>query len=228
VGLLVWFFWEEKSMSFSKRFTVALAILAVAALAGSVEASNMGFKLNKSVVGPSGGGFIGTNVVSVPFRNPYNNAEDVCVALTLTAGAGNGGVTRSNGASPTFHQCGGGLAFVLISGEGLIVTNPVNTNGILVGSHIPGQAYSFVGPSGAGFVGTNLYSIPYHTTNVNAEDSCVDLGLTSGAGNGGVTRSDGASPTFHQCGGGLPFSLVLGEGLIITNPTGGAAVPSHF
>jgi hypothetical protein len=216
-------------MKFSVRFKVlAVPVLMVSAalLVGQfTEASNMGFKMNRTI-SALGAGSIGTNLVALPYRNPYVNGQDVCVSLGLTAASGR--VTRINAATGAkqSHLCGDAPLFNLVPREGLIVTNPTNAGGIVVGSHSSGNAS--LAALGAGAIGTNLFSVPYHTTAANGQDICIQAGLTAGSGR--VTRINagtGAKQS-HLCGDTPLFGLVLGEAVIITDPSAHVFAPAHF
>lgn len=214
----------------SKHFRVAalaLAAISVAALAAAPAlASNMGFKMNRQI-SALGANPIGQNNVALPYRGPYNNAQDICVALNLTAATGR--VSQINAATgvPLNHTCGNAGAFALLPRVGMRVTNPTATNGIIVGSHVPGQSVS-LSALGAFPRGQNSYPVVYHTTAVNAQDLCVQAGLTPASGR--VSRINAATgvPQNHTCGNAGAFGLVLGEAVTITNPTAVNFVPAHF
>lgn len=210
-----------------KVFAACLAVASIALLAGQpAEASNMGFKMNKAVAA-QGSGQRGTNLVSLPFRNPYANASDVCTALNLTNGSGRITQINAQTGATLSYLCGDLGPFTLRLREGFIATNPTATSGIIVGSHIPGQSVSTFA-LGSGVRGTNLLTVLYHTTAVNAQDVCNQASLTAGVGR--VTRINAPAGTTnsHLCGDLGAFNLVLGEALVVTDSAPHTYTPSHF
>jgi len=221
----------------SKVVVLTAAFAGILVLSAVVtHASNMGFKLNKTLAA-SGVFPKGTNLVALPFKNNYVVAEDVCIALGLTAATGRIQQIDAGAASNNVktHFCGGAGAFTLLQKVGLRITNPTAISGaILVGSHGGGNTnnVSFAGSTGVTFPkGTNDFPVPYHTTAATAEDLCTQFGLTVGTGR--IQRIDAAAASnnvkTHFCGNAGPFALVLGESVAITNPTAvGPIAPGHF
>lgn len=227
----------------SKMIGTVAAVLTLALVAGlateTVVASNMGFKNHRQI--EALGTFpIGENLVALPFRNPYTTAQDICDALGLTPSVGEvlqidaaGGVIFSNAPG-----CGVG-DFALIDRVGIIVRNDVATSGMIVGSHQgnPPGGYT-VENLGVFPVGQNDFPVPYHTTAVDSEDICADLGIPLDNTTHEVQRFDAAGGTIevHTCGGGnLPngFALRLGESVRATQTTGAPIAvppgrPAHF
>jgi hypothetical protein len=217
----------------SKLLVSVIVAVSMAVLAGgALHASNMGFKMNKVIFIQGGvGSGVGDNFVSLPFRNPYANAQDVCAAL----GLGAGGTIQQIGAqfgTPSNHTCGAALPFALTPRVGLRVRNPLATvSGILVGSHSggpPGVTFFPLGGPGSG-VGDNNFPVLYHGTAANAENICTQAALTAGTST--IQRIDAqfGAPVNHTCGAALPFSLVLGESVRVrTNTLVAGFVPPHF
>ena len=89
------------------RLTIVMAVLlGIASLVGDrADASGMGFRFNKGICGPVGGGFVGLNFVSLPFDNPYTNAQDVCQRTgdQLPRDGVNGKRGRGSGPQPDDH-----------------------------------------------------------------------------------------------------------------------------
>lgn len=222
------------------KLLLGLAVAAsIVALAGDQAlASNMGFKINKVISPKSVNANVGQNLVAIPYQNPYANAGQLCAALGLTSGFAK--VIQNNaqtGASLSF-TCGGATPYTLRPREGFkVIEQPTAAGGILVGSHQsnpPGSVTLYASSANIN-VGQNLYNVPYHTTNVTAADVCVDLGLPNGSTK--VIRNNAAtgSSSSFTCGGATPYSIVLGEALLINSiPTGtppitpGAGHPAHF
>lgn len=217
----------------------ALAMVLVAVVGDLAVASNMGFKMNKQIVG-------GRNLVALPFRSPTANSRQLCEVFgytSVTPGANLVSLTQFTGAAPLPHQCnlavdGPGL---LLKGNGVQIDDATaakgvaTKTGILVGSHIPGQTFTVV-DDGVGNVGVHLYAYPYHTTNQNARDICNNGAFTTTSlatapdmtqygASGGVSGS-------HNCSvlASPGFPLRLGESVRIVNETNGPKtfVPSHY
>lgn len=223
---------------------IAVAVLSVVLLAGlagdAVQASNMGFKHHKQIFPKDGGFPNGENLVALPFRNPYMTSADICSALGL-APSPNGIVLQINADAGTTASnapgCGIG-SFALTPRVGIVVRNgAAATSGMLVGSHQgnpPGNVTLYKSIGEAFPNGQNDFPVPYHTTSVDSEDVCSDLGLPGGTR---VLRrdADGGTTGSHTCGTGhLPvgFALRLGEsvridllGAVINVPPGR---PAHF
>ncbi|HEY3176127.1 MAG TPA: hypothetical protein VGK94_10275 [Candidatus Polarisedimenticolia bacterium] len=221
----------------SKLLVGAALVAALVVLAGGhAQASNMGFKMNKVIDPKATNPGVGQNLVAIPYRNPYMTAEDLCAALGLTASQAKVIQNIAQTGASLSHTCSNASPFSLRPREGFLVNNqPTTTGGILVGSHQanpPGSVTLYPSATNPG-VGVNFYDLPYHTTNLTAEDVCNDLGLPA---NSKVIRNvaaTGASLSF-LCGGGSPFTLVLGEALKVTSISGGLAItpaaghPAHF
>jgi len=218
-------------MRFTSRYKViaaALLVLGIVTTVGDVSlASNMGFKMNR-VIEPVGAGSKGVNIVSVPVRNPYgNHAENLCLPLGLTIAAAEprGRVLRVNACTgvTSSDACDGINVVDWPTGEAVIVTNPTGpVGGILVGSHQSPTCQGICGV-GVGAKGTNYLNIPYHTISTTGESLCAEAGLvTAGAEpRGRVLRVNAATgvTSSDACDGTGVVTLVLGEGVIMTNPS---------
>jgi hypothetical protein len=223
----------------STYVVAAVVVATMAALAGGVlEASNMGFKMNKVVFLFSGAGSApkGDNFVSLPFRHPYQNAADICSALALTNGTGTVQLVDAATGTPFNFTCGGGGPFSLTAADkvriGLRVRNLTATGGNLVGSHAAGPpGVTFFRFFGAGSAprGDNQFPVLYHGTAATAQDVCSQAGLGAGSTIQRIDASTG-TPSNHTCGGGAPFSLVLGESVRVREPNAqiNGFVPPHF
>ena len=224
-------------LSFWSKVAVAVALASVVLLAGDqAMASNMGFKMNKTIAATASPSPTGENRVALPYRNPYNNAQDICTALGLTATTGS--VRQLDPASgvTAVHNCGAAGPFSIALRLGVIVRNPTAVSGILVGSHAsnPPSGITIRKLGSPSPIGQNDFPVPYHTTAVTAEDLCVDLGLPAASI---VRRLDAGSgvTSVHNCGSPGPYSLVLGEAVRISMPSSvttdlvvSAGHPAHF
>jgi len=229
------------------HFTLVAILVAVTmVVAGSVAiASNTGFKANKAMQA-AGAGQIGNTWLSIPFFNPYGNIGTFCAQTGLVSA----GLTR---ASVTFFDPGTGVATVVTCGTGAALAQPIvpglgirvrnagtvalppPANIIIVGSHNP--SLSIVVPDTsvpAPAIGNYLFSVPYHTTAVSANDLCLQSGLTStGLNRAQIFRLNPVLGTFTQvsCGTAAAGSLnlVLGEAVRLRDPNGPITfIPAHF
>jgi hypothetical protein len=221
----------------SKLLVGAALVAALVVLAGDhAQASNMGFKMNKVIDPKATNPGVGVNLVAIPYRNPYANAQDLCDALGLTAAQAKVLQNVAQTGASLSHTCGNASPFSLRGREGFKVTGqPTTAGGILVGSHQanpPGSVTLYPSSTNPG-VGVNLYDLPYHTTNTTADQVCSDLGLPAGSKVIRNIAATGGSQSF-TCGGAAAFTLVLGEALTISNIPGGVPItpgpghPAHF
>jgi len=238
-------------MLLNRKSHLNLALVLVAAtivIAGSVAiASNTGFKINKGLrlVQTTDTGQKGSNWVSIPYFNPYNNGTDFCTQTGLrSAIAGN--TTQISRLDPvtgstTSANCFSAGGFTITPGLGLkirpaaIVGGVANPSSIIiVGSHNPSLSLT-IAKGGAGQVGNFWFSVPYHTTAVTAADLCASIGLTStGLTNKAVIgRLDpnSGSTTTGTCGTSSATNLILNLGEAVSLRDVNAPitfVPAHF
>jgi len=232
----------------SIRPTVAVVIAAVIIVAagGAAVASNMGFKMNKPLVLVATGQ-TGNNWTSIPFHNPYGTFNQFCtqtgLKTTLTATQ----LTVRNYRADTdgFKSCNCGFSCntdpyfnaALVPGKMIQIkaVTGTPTSIIIVGSHNSGQTLTVT--EGVSF----WYSVPYHTTAVDTDQLCAQIGLTSsGIPKASITRLNPGPPAAFQtttCGNpATKFNLVLGEGLQLTeaNPASPPGIrvinftPAHY
>ncbi len=242
----------RKRRMFIGVLVAALAVL----LAGGLLASNMGFKLNytlvatgnavpETAVGGNGLSQDGTNEISLPDFPQAGMLTANDLRLDIGAPA-NGGIIkfiRDNNSLQTYTGKGAGLNFSLVPGDGyrLRVTGTTNVNYIVVGSHNPalqhvliatGQAVpeTAVGGNGLSQDGTNYYNYPYHSVAATANDLRLEIGAP---GNGGITkliRDNNSLQTYTGKGAGLNFNLIPGAAyrVRITGSTNVSFVPNHY
>lgn len=222
------------------KLALALAVAGASVLVSDLaQASNMGFKLNKVIEPVGSPAPKGENWVALPFRNPYQTAQDLCVTLGLSSVVPKGRVRlidALSGAS-SVHNCGDLGAFAIpkpYTNASMIITNSTAAGGIIVGSHAgsPPNALTLYPIASPPPKGQNYFSVPYHTTSVTAENLCVDLGLPTG---GRIQRRNAATgaTSIHNCGALGPFNLILGEAALVTFPGASPLVvaagrPAHF
>ena len=182
-----------------RRFVgVMAAVLVVATMAGGLIASNMGFKLNYTLIGvgqatpggpPEGGlpSVDGTNELALPDnrQSGLNTAKD----LLTDTGTGVQNVQKLLRGTNTVCTYTGAKGtpcttnFALNAGEGYRVkAGASNVSYIVVGSDDPAIAYTFFGvaqpvPEGGNSVdGTNTYAYQYHSTAALAKDFLTETG----------------------------------------------------
>jgi len=235
----------SKRMNWKLATTLALAVAFMLTTGGLVVGSNMGFKINKAILGPATAGtFKGLNLISLPFNNPYPTAKPLCTALGLTlfsqsvqqvnpvSGLTSNCPTGCDAGTPaevgfSFACSGAAPGPTTLGQKGVQVTlgAGATVNRVLVGSSIEAGAGAAWGTIYSGFQTSkfpkcqNYVSVPYHTTWVTAQDVCASLGIGALAGN--VLRIN-PDPTVgtqisHPCGNTTTnnFALVIGEGLIV-------------
>jgi len=214
----------------TKLLAVALVAVSMLILAGgALQASNMGFKMNKVIYAQGGAGSgVGDNFTALPFRNPYQNAGDVCSALGIPAGGTIQQIDAQFG-TPFNFTCGGGSPFALLQRVGVRARSASLTGGILVGSHAGGPPGVTFHALGGPPTGDNHFPVLYHGTAATAQDVCSQAGLAAGTST--IQRIDAqfGTPVNHTCGGGAPFALVLGESVRVRTTTlVSGFVPPHF
>jgi hypothetical protein len=231
-----------------RAFVVAALGLVAVLVAGGLVASNMGFKLNYALDGPtSNASKTGTNTISLP----YNQQTSIVTAENLiddiAADAGDIGNLLPTVASvfrqirttdsPEIYTGFSGTNFTITPGEGYAVVisanaSPLAVNYIVVGSHDPSLGTVLDGPTDNGSkTGTQLWSYPYHSTAANAEDLINEINAA-----GGVVASvfhslrTSDTPEIYTGFSGVNFTLVPGEAYSIVMASGGGVTftPSHY
>jgi len=169
-----------------KRKVFALCAVAVALLlvAGGLMASNMGFKLNRVLLGPGGGSATGTNALGLPFNQQVGLVNCGQLALDMggfsTAGGPVVNLQKLLPATDSYLLCNTTRAvttnFAIAGGESIRARVASNLNYIVVGSHDPAKTITLKGPSGTSATGTNEFAYPYHSTAVNCGALALELG----------------------------------------------------
>jgi len=211
-----------------KLWVVGALLLAVA---GTVMASNMGFKFVPNI---AQGNKVYT--ISLPINNNYTNAESVFADVNASGCAAAkiekivpsaGGATRVTWLG-IGNGSGGADNFTVAKGEGYIVqTNGTCTGWVVVGSHDPTYSYSF---SQANKV--YLASIPYHTTATVAQDlfasipSCAKVERIVPSA-GGATRVTWLG-IGNGSGGADNFGVTIGEAYIVQVSAASTWTPAHY
>jgi hypothetical protein len=222
--------------------TVAAVGLVAALVAGGLVASNMGFKLNFALPDTSTTK-TGTTVMALPFNQQTNlvDADDLLSDMNAVGGASNvqsvSRLDRSTDGLITYTGTAG-ANFLLSTTEAFYVTVNPAFNYIIVGSHDPAAALTFYAPGnatpdGVSKTGTNSFSLPYHTTQNNADGLLAEINAVGGGVAGNVAQWDDQVDGLDAYTGtaGNNFTLVPGKGYTVGLTAGSditGYIPSHF
>jgi hypothetical protein len=241
----------------SKRRIIGATVvgLATVALAGGLIASNMGFKLNKTLivagqpvsgVGETGNSLNGTNALGLPFNRQVgmNNASQLktdiggsCVQVSKFLRSNNSGFayTAARSGQP------GSVDFALEEGVGyrVRVTGASNVSYIVVGSDDPSYAVSLivsgqaVPEGGNSLNGTNEIAYKYHATSATASALKTEIGASC-VSVSKLLASTNANFAYTAARSGQPgsvdFPLVPGETyqVRVTGASNVSYVASHY
>jgi hypothetical protein len=135
-------------------FIGALVAALAVVLAGGLIASNMGFKLNYTLIAagqavPEGGvSQDGTNDISLPDfpQSGMATANDLRLDIGAPANGGVSKLLRATNTTQVYTGKGTGLNFNLVPGDGyrVRVTGTTNVNYIVVGSHNPSLSHTLI------------------------------------------------------------------------------------
>lgn len=223
-----------KSLHLSVAVVLAAALILVAG--GAAVASNMGFKMNKGLVGNTATS--GQNWVSFPYNNPYGTIKNFCTQTglpsTLASTATVVSINPVNNLASTVTCFAASTQNLPTDCTAIRVTVPpaagVNSI-IIVGSHNPTRSCTL--PANTATSGQFWFNVPYHTTAVTAKDLCNQMGLAATlASSGQITRINAANnlADTRTCFSGTStgLNLVLGEAVRVLNPSAVSFVPAHF
>lgn len=232
-----------------------VAVLAVV-LAGGLLASNMGYKLNYTLIAATqpvpelalGGNQLsqdGTNELSLPDfpQTGLVTANDLRLDIGAAANGGISKFIRDNNSLQTYTGKGAGVNFNITAGEGYRVrlTGAANSNYIVVGSHNPALSHVLIaatnavpetalGGNGLSQDGSNLYNYPYNSVSATANDLRLEIGAPASGGISKLIRDNNSLQTYTGKGAGLNFNLVPGAAyrVRITGTTNVSFVPNHY
>jgi len=235
----------------SRVIGAIVVVLGAVALAGGLIASNMGFKLNDTLVAagnalPAGEGAAtsvdGTNSLALPDNR--QTGLNTASALRTDIGAAFGpSITKflraNNGLQTYSGQRGTQPDFNLEAGVGyrVRITGAANANYIIVGSDDPSTAIALIAggnavPEGGNSVdGTNDYAFAYHSTAATASALRNDIGVAFGPSITKFLRGNNGLQTYSGQRGTQPdFNLVPGESyrVRITGASNALYSPSHY
>ena len=229
-----------------KRLVLAVGVVAAAILTvQSITASNMGFKLNYTLVKAGdavtgGTSLTGRQLIALPDnrQSGLNNAKNLIddVGLAATQRVERYRVSTDQFEFYTGRVLAGQTNFPLVAGEGYRIRMNTTTNYIIVGSDDPAIAYNLLkagdlSPQGGNsLTGRQVYSYNFHQTAVNAKNLLDEIGLAN------VQRIERYLTTTDQfafytgrvLAGQTNFTLIPGESYRIRMNTTVAYTPSHY
>lgn len=228
-----------------KRSYLVAVVGAVALIvAGSLFASNMGFKLNKVLEGPgTNGSATGSQRVALPFNQQTNlvTASDLRLDIINSGGTGVAIAKFLPDQNDTLLTYSGGALdlprnFDLTPAEGYIIQVAADSTYIIVGSHDPGLVVNLDGPGTNGSAtGSQDYAFPYHGVANNASDLRDEILLQAPAGTAVAIAQflPNQNDTLLTYGGGaldLPrnFDLDPGTSYIVQVSQDVAYIPQHY
>lgn len=226
-------------MSKGRFFGATIVGLGAVALAGGLIASNMGFKLNATLVasgqpvsqvGETGGSADGHSALSLPFNR--QTGLNTASALRNDIGAASVGsiekLRRNNNLPHVYTGVRGSSAdFPLEEGVGYFVkvNGLANLSYIVVGSDDPayplpliaaGQPVSGVGETGNSADGHNFYAYKYHSTSVTASALRTEIGAASVGSIERLRRSNNLPHVYTGVrGSSADFPLNPGEAYLV-------------
>jgi len=235
-----------------KTFFGAMAVVTAVALTGSaLVASNMGFKLNYTLVaqsnlvsgpGESGTSLDGTSLVALPFNRQggLSGAGGLRADVGASAASVSRYLRRNNGLQT--YSGGRTVDFPLADQYDCYqvrVTGTANVPYIIVGSDKPGTPLTFYAQgnsipanltdvAGTSLDGTNCYPFAYHSTAATAGQLRADIGAAA-VSVSRLTRHNNGLMTYSG-GRTTDFALTPGEGYLVrvTGTTNVPYTPSHY
>jgi hypothetical protein len=227
-------------------FIGALVAALAVVLAGGLLASNMGFKLNYTLIAqgqavPEGGvSQDGTNDLSLPDfpQSGMVTANDLRLDIGAPANGGIARFLRSTNTLQTYTGKGAVANYNLVAGDGyrVRVTGGTSVNYIIVGSHNPSLSHVLIAagqpvPEGGNSQdGTNTYNYPYHSVAATANDLRLEIGAPANGGVSKFLRATNTLTTYTGKGAVANFNLVPGAAyrVRITGATNISFVPNHY
>ena len=229
--------YQRRSGRSKKTFVGAVIVgLAVMLTAGTLVASNMGFKVNYTLQATAAGvSKDGTNVIALP----DNRQTGMNLASQLQTDIGGTGVAtnvqkfiKASNIYQIYTGVKGSAAdFSLAPGEGYKVKVASNVNYIVVGSDDPSIAYPLQATAaGVSKDGTNFYAYNYHQTSTSASALQTEIGGSAVATN--VQKFIKATNLLQVYtgikGSAADFPLVPGEAYFIKVASNVNFTPSHY
>jgi len=232
---------EERRMSRKTFVGVVVVALAVVLTAGTLVASNMGFKLNYTMDQPGAVAKTGLNTLALPDNRQtgLGTAKQLMDDIGFLSVENVQRFIKSNDIFLTYlgrAPSPSSNNFALTAGEAYRVKMKTTTNYIVVGSDDPSLTYTLqqpVLPAGASISksGLNFYAFNYHQTAATAKQLMDDIGFLSVEN---VQRFIKSSDIFLTYLGRAPspssnnFTLTPGEGYRVKMKTTTVYAPSHY
>jgi hypothetical protein len=242
-----------------KRMFIGVLVAALAVvLAGGLLASNMGFKLNYTLVaagqavpetaaGGNGLSQDGTNDLSLPDfpQTGLATASNLITDIGIQARGGVSKFIRDNNSLQTYTGVLGTKPdFALVAGDAyrVRVTGAASVPYIIVGSHNPSLSHTLIaagqpvpetaaGGNGLSQDGTNTYNYPYHSVAATASALIAEIGPAARGGVSKFIRDNNSLQTYTGLLGTKPdFALVPGAAyrVRITGTSNISFVPNHY
>jgi hypothetical protein len=227
---------EERRMNRKMVVGAVLVALAVVMTAGTLVASNMGFKLNYSLDQTGGAAKTGNNTIALP----DNRQSGVNTAKNLMDDIGFQAVTQvqrfvaSTDTLATYTgrpPQGAAANFNLNAGEAYFIKMKTTTPYIIVGSDDPAISYTLSQPGGVAKTGNNFYAYNYHQTAATAKALMDDIGFQSVTQIQRFVKSSDTLATYTgrpPQGAAANFNLTPGEGYFVKMKTTSVYSPSHY
>src|ERR1700752_1719230 len=111
------------------RRMIGIVLILIATVFARIDAGEMAFKFNKRIWPLDFPYPKGINLVALPWVNPYDDAEDLCKVFSLVPGKGRISQMDAGSGRIRSHTCGDYDPFRLLPSVGVVVANPVETNG---------------------------------------------------------------------------------------------------
>jgi hypothetical protein len=207
---------------------VALVLIATAAMVvtGGLVASNMGFKLNKTLLAQAAGvSKTGRTCIGLPFNKQVGIVtandllSDIPNAVELQAYN-----PQNDGGIP--YPAGPGSDFPLPLYEGYLVQVTADTQYIIVGSDDPAASVPFVATlAGVSKTGRKRYAHPYHAVNTTASSILAEIPNAVEV-QGYNPVNDGGIP--YPAGPGSDFNVLPGDCLTVQVIANGSLTPLHY
>jgi hypothetical protein len=219
-----------------KAYIAVLAVALAAVLGtGVLVASNMGFKLNYSLLATGAGSASGLNLIALPDNKQAGvvNAKNLMDDITFANVNSVSRFIEATDALETYtgRKAGGVLVPFNLGNEGYFVRMATTTNYIIVGSHDPSLVHPLNATGAGSNSGLNLFAYPYHHTAANAKALMDDIGFANVNSVSRFVRSSDALETYtgRKAGGILtPFALTPGESYFVRMGTTVNYIPSHY
>ncbi len=220
----------------SKRTFVGVMVvaLAVVVMAGGLLASNMGFKLNYTLLQTTAGqSKSGTSTLALPDNRQtgLNSAKNLMDDVTLANVASIQKFLKASDSFQTYTgRKGSGADFALTAGDGYFVKMTTTVNYIVVGSDDPALATSLNATQvGVSKTGNNFFAYNYHQTAATAKALMDDIGFAQTANIQKFLKASDSYQTYTgRKGSGADFALTPGEAYFIKMNTTVTYTPSHY